>query len=62
VFWRAKQLNRWVDAGDFAELTRRINGGYNGLADRQLLHARALMLAGLVDGLAANDGRWRIAA
>lgn len=64
LFWRKKNLNRWVDAGDFAELTRRINGGYNGLADRQLLHARALMLP--LDGLdlrpAANDIAWRAAA
>ena len=27
-----------ADAGDFREVTRRINGGYNGLSDRQRLH------------------------
>lgn len=42
LFWRVNKLNRWVDAQDFAELTRRVNGGYNGLADRQALLARAL--------------------
>jgi putative chitinase len=59
LFWRKKGLNRFADAGDFSELTRRINGGYNGLADRQLLHARALMLD---FGAAANSSAWRAAA
>lgn len=44
LFWRVKKLNRWADSGDFAELTRRINGGHHGLADRQMLYARALLL------------------
>lgn len=44
LFWRVKRLNRWADDGAFAELTRRINGGYHGLADRQMLYARALLL------------------
>lgn len=44
LFWRVKRLNRWADSGDFAELTRRINGGFHGLADRQMLYARALLL------------------
>lgn len=65
LFWRVKNLNRWADAGDFAELTRRINGGYNGLADRQLLYARALMLpiepaVELRLTNPANDSRWRL--
>lgn len=37
LFWKEHKLNRWADNGDFAELTRRINGGYNGLAHRQAL-------------------------
>jgi putative chitinase len=44
LFWRVKTLNRFADSGDFAQLTKRINGGYNGLADRQMLYARALMI------------------
>lgn len=44
LFWRERRLNRWADAGDFAELTRRINGGFNGLAHRQALLARALVV------------------
>jgi putative chitinase len=33
-FWETNNLNQWADAGDIRELTRRINGGYNGLEDR----------------------------
>jgi len=33
-FWETNKLNTWADAGDIKELTRRINGGYIGLADR----------------------------
>lgn len=42
LFWKQKNLNRFADSGDFAELTRRINGGYNGLAHRQSLFIAAL--------------------
>jgi len=43
LFWRVKDLNRWADSLDFQELTRRINGGYNGLAHRQALYTRAII-------------------
>lgn len=43
VYWVDRKLNRWADNGDFSELTRRINGGYNGLAHRQHLYIAALM-------------------
>jgi putative chitinase len=33
-YWDQKGLNALADAGDFVTLTRRINGGTNGLADR----------------------------
>jgi len=33
-FWNAKGLNRYADADEFGSLTKRINGGYNGLDDR----------------------------
>lgn len=33
-FWEWKQLNVHADADAFGSLTRRINGGYNGLDDR----------------------------
>lgn len=40
-YWRRKGLNEWADKGQFTELTRRINGGTNGLADRQALYHTA---------------------
>lgn len=43
LFWRVKGLNRFADAGDLVGMTRTINGGLTGLADRQALYARALM-------------------
>lgn len=42
LFWRERGLNRFADSGNFAELTRRINGGYNGMAHRQALYTAAL--------------------
>lgn len=41
-FWATRGLNPLADAGDFREITRRINGGYNGLAQREAYYARAL--------------------
>lgn len=41
-FWNSRNLNSLADAGNFREITRRINGGFNGLADRQAYHRRAL--------------------
>jgi putative chitinase len=35
-FWSANGCNEIADSGDFKKCTRRINGGYNGLADRKL--------------------------
>ena len=33
-FWRSRGLNDLADAGDFIRITRRINGGLNGISDR----------------------------
>jgi putative chitinase len=41
-FWASRGLNTLADAGQFDKITQRINGGQNGAADRQALHARAL--------------------
>jgi predicted chitinase len=41
-FWKSRGLNSLAEAGNFREVTRRINGGYNGLADRQQYYNRAL--------------------
>lgn len=40
-WWNAK-LNELADKGMFKTITRRINGGLNGYADRLELHARAM--------------------
>jgi putative chitinase len=40
-FWSTKGLNTLADQGDFLKITRRINGGLNGLEDRLQLWERA---------------------
>jgi putative chitinase len=40
-FWESRELNSYADTGNFREITRRINGGYNGMADREAFWARA---------------------
>lgn len=48
-YWNSMACNEMADSGNFEALTRRINGGLNGLADRIALHKRAtsaLTLAG----------------
>jgi predicted chitinase len=40
-YWKQKGLNGWADRDDINEITRRINGGYNGLQDRKNCLARA---------------------
>ncbi|KOP51282.1 Prophage PSPPH02, putative chitinase [Pseudomonas coronafaciens pv. porri] len=41
-FWHKRGLNTLADAGDFVTITKRINGGLNGLADREKLYLLAL--------------------
>lgn len=36
-FWAENECNALADVGDFRRLTRRVNGGYNGLEDRLTL-------------------------
>jgi putative chitinase len=33
-FWKQNSLNNYADASDMKSITKRINGGYNGLEDR----------------------------
>ncbi len=40
-FWASRQLNQFADRDDIEEITRRINGGLNGLADRERQLGRA---------------------
>lgn len=46
-FWWDKKLSSIALAGNFVTLTRRINGGTNGLADRQALYAAAKTALGI---------------
>lgn len=41
-FWDKNNLNALADISDLRAITRRINGGYNGLADREALYKKAL--------------------
>lgn len=41
-FWETNNLNKLADAGDIVTMTRRINGGTIGLADREHHYALAL--------------------
>ncbi|NWC20334.1 glycoside hydrolase family 19 protein [Pseudomonas tolaasii] len=43
-FWSARGLNTLADQKDFTKITRRINGGLNGQADRQALYDKALQV------------------
>lgn len=46
-FWKANNCNSFADSGDFVGLTKRINGGDNGLADRQARYAVAKKALGI---------------
>lgn len=47
-FWAVfKALNPLADAGEFRAITRRINGGYNGLAERLKYWERAKLALGV---------------
>jgi putative chitinase len=45
-FWETNNLNQWADKGDIVTLTKRINGGTIGLADRQKHYEHALHIFG----------------
>jgi len=41
-FWNSRMLNDFADKQDFIKITKKINGGVNGLQDRQEIYDRAL--------------------
>ena len=49
-FWKKKNLNPLCDADDVVELTRRINGGTNGLDERRALTAKAKVAIARIEG------------
>lgn len=46
-FWNSHGLNQLADTGDFEKITRRINGGLNGQADRLILWDSAKKALGM---------------
>lgn len=55
-FWKTHGLNELADAGDFKRITKKINGGYNGMEDRLAHYQRALLHIGSVSNH-TPDGR-----
>jgi putative chitinase len=55
LFWKSNGLNELADAGDFVRITKRINGGTNGLAQREKYFAvaRAVLAEGFDPGPSA---------
>lgn len=47
-YWACKGINKLADADDVVAVTRRINGGTNGLADRREWLAKAKRLMGIL--------------
>jgi predicted chitinase/LysM repeat protein len=45
-FWGSRNLNALADVQNFDGITRRVNGGYNGKADRDMYYARAKQVLG----------------
>jgi putative chitinase len=45
-YWDDRGLNALADAGDFLAITKRVNGGFNGLDDRRMRLARAVAALG----------------
>jgi putative chitinase len=43
-FWTTNRLNQLADTGDVRAVTRRINGGFNGLADREAKYNKLIVL------------------
>ena len=52
LYWKSNGLNELADAQAFVTITKRINGGTNGLADRQMYYERAKAV--LADGFVAG--------
>ena len=50
-YWNSRGLNDKADRGDFDGITKSINGGYNGKADRDRYYSRALDALKDCDGL-----------
>ena len=45
-FWTTNYLNQFADSGDIETMTKRINGGLNGIDDRKTRYAQAIKVLG----------------
>ena len=52
-YWKMNGLNELADIPDFTAITKRINGGLNGLADREKYFARAKQALGVVESFSS---------
>jgi putative chitinase len=62
LFWSKKGLNELADqatADAFRQITKRINGGFNGLAERQAFYAVACTVLGVLPASATRGTRAR---
>lgn len=48
-FWKTHGLNELADKGEFRQITKVVNGGYNGLARREAFYKRAKDALGVKD-------------
>jgi len=56
-FWKTNNLNQYCDNEDLLGMTKRINGGINGLTDRRNRWNKALGLFSISDSGASNQPR-----
>ena len=52
-YWKMNGLNELADIPDFTAITKKINGGLNGLADREKYFARAKQALGVVESFSS---------
>jgi putative chitinase len=57
-FWTVKNLNVLADRDDLRAITKVVNGGYNGFADRaaKLVRAKAIFVGAVGNAVAAQQG------
>ena len=62
LYWETNGLNELADAEQFTAITRRINGGTNGLPDRQKYYeaAKAVLALGFTAGAVTRAARKRV--
>ena len=57
LYWKKNRLNELADKQWFMTITKRINGGYNGLDDRTKYYERALSVLGVSRVRAKKDDK-----